>query len=339
MSGQKMSDSLSPRPTLRSRFLRSIAFFRRPFACLIWLLVGTGLLLRLTIRDEHHPWALIYYLTPIPASLIWLVIAGVLWKQEPKPTVSPSRFSLARINFMTAMLFAFWTFSTEFENRAPLQRPNEQSILFWNTARVPFGANRVAKQLRAWDPDVIGLVEANTFFPTTLAQWEQQLPDYQIATTHFGGMIAIKGIVKNQVCHALFPTSWCEQFDVSVDGQEFTILLVDISATLMLTRRQPLQDLADLSAQLADRPLVIMGDFNTPDDSILLKPLRTHCRLSFRERGAGYAATWPMPLPVLTLDQIWVNKRVTVSHAEYRWSIYSDHRPAICRLSFRNEDP
>ena len=76
-----------------------------------------------------------------------------------------------------------------------------------------------------------------------------------------------------------------------------------------------------------------MGDFNTPDDSILMEPLHAHCQLAFRERGSGYAATWPMPLPVLTLDQVWINSQVTVAKSEYGWSLDSDHRPAICHLS------
>lgn len=327
-------DPLSPKPSLRSGFLRVIRFFRRLVACLVWILVGTGFLLRLTIRDQHFPWAMIYYLTPIPAFPIWLVLAGLLWRRKARPTDAPSRLSVARLNRIAAILFAGWTFLTEFQNHAPLQRPNDLRVVFWNSARIPFGVNRVAKEIRAWDPVAIGLVEANTENPKTLEQWLHELSDYQIAATHFGGMIAIKGIVKNQVTHLLLPTSWCEQFDVSVDGEEFTIVLVDISANLTLSRRQPLQELAKLVEQLSDRPLVIMGDFNTPDDSVLLEPLRKHCRLAFRERGAGYAATWPMPIPVLTLDQVWVNEWVTVSKSEIHWRIYSDHRPTICSLSF-----
>ena len=333
MSRPQVTDLVRPKRSLPGQILRAVLFFRRPVARLIWIIVLAGLLLRFTIRDSRHPWALIYYLTPIPALPIWVAIAGLLWREKPSPTRSPAQFSGSRLHGVAVTLFVLWTIATEYETHAPLQQANAHRIVFWNTARVPLGVHRVARQIRDWDPAAIGLVEANTFFPRTLSQWRHELPDYQIATTHFGGMLAVKGTIKNQVCHALLPTSWCEQFDVNVDGKDFTVLLVDISATLILTRRQPLQDLADLSKKLADRPLVIMGDFNTPDDSILMEPLHAHCQLAFRERGSGYAATWPMPLPALTLDQVWINSQVTVAKSEYGWSLDSDHRPAICHLS------
>jgi vancomycin resistance protein VanJ len=333
MSGPESSKSRRVLRFVWSVFFKTFAFLRRPIACLIWCLVISGLLLRLTIRDRLHPWALIYYVTPIPALLVWLVIAGLLWRKGSKPVVPRRRISIARLNLIAICVLTFWVYQSEFVERAQTKRPDDFQIVFWNTARVPFGVARVAAQLRSWNSPVVGLVEANTFFPKTVELWQQELSDYQIATTHFGGLIAVKGTVKTQVCHALLPSSWCEQFDVTVDGRDFTLLLVDISAELKLTRRQPLQELAELAEQLADRPVIIMGDFNTPDDSALLAPLREHCRLAFRERGTGYAATWPMPLPVLTLDQVWINKRVTVSHSQYRWSLYSDHRPLISSIS------
>ena len=111
------------------------------------------------------------------------------------------------------------------------------------------------------------------------------------------------------------------------------MLLVDISAQLNQSRRRPLLELAQLAVKLSDRPLIIMGDFNTPDDSILLEPLMAHFRLAMREQGTGFTATWPIPLPVLTLDQIWVNEFVDVWECHNSWSRLSDHRPILGRLT------
>ncbi len=309
------------------------SFLRRPMARLIFGLVFAGLLLRLTVLDQFHPWALIYYITPIPAVPIWLAIAGLLWGKDSKPTKPHRRFSVTRVNRIAIGAFAFWAFQSEFVEQAQPRRTEDLQVVFWNTARVPFGVGCVARQIRSWNSPVVGLVEANTYYPETKERWLRELPDYQIATTHFGGLIAIKGTVNKQTWHSLLPSSWCEQFDVTVNDHDFTILLVDISAQLNLSRRQPLLELAKLAGDLADRPLLIMGDFNTPDDSVLLDPLRNHCQLAFRERGTGYAATWPMPLPVLTLDQVWINEKISVSRAQYQWSLYSDHRPQICHIS------
>ncbi|RLS82004.1 MAG: endonuclease/exonuclease/phosphatase family protein [Planctomycetota bacterium] len=318
---------------MRSVFLRFIAY-------LSWGLIVTGLLLRLTIRDRFHPWALIYYLTPIPGLVIWTVIAGIAWKWGATVDRGSAKFSLTRLNFAAMLAFVFWTYQSEFVNHPQTRNVDPQTsheaglrVVFWNTAHVPSRVGPPAKQLRKWNPTLFGLVEANTYYRTVAEEWRREFTDYAVATTHFGGLIAVRGQVQKQISHSLLPNSWCEQFDLRVEDQDFTVLLVDISAQLNQSRRRPLLELAQLAVKLSDRPLIIMGDFNTPDDSILLQPLLFHCRLAMREQGTGFTATWPIPLPVLTLDQIWVNEFVDVWECHNSWSRLSDHRPILGRLT------
>ena len=76
-----------------------------------------------------------------------------------------------------------------------------------------------------------------------------------------------------------------------------------------------------------------MGDMNTPARSIHLDTLRKTFRNTFEERGNGFYHSWPMPLPVLSLDQVWINKRIYVGSCELQWTLHSDHRPMVCTLS------
>lgn len=335
MTDPELSRSADTVASSRSWLQWGRRFLRRTIAILVWLLVAAGFLLRLTIQDRVHPWALIYYLTPIPALPIWLLIAAWLWGRETCSTPPQPWFSIRRLNRIAAIAFVFWSFQSEYMDRAQPARNEDLPIVFWNTARMPFGINVVASQIRDWNPTLIGLVEANAYRPDLVARWQSELPGYTVAGTHFEGLIAVKGTVNAQTSYDLLPNSFCEQFDVTIEEQNFTVLLVDIASQLNLSRERPLQELTDLVERLSDRPLIIMGDFNTPDDSVLFNPLRKHCRNAIRERGTGYAATWPMPLPVLTLDQIWVNELVDVSSCRYGATVYSDHRPAFSHLSFK----
>jgi vancomycin resistance protein VanJ len=52
------------------------------------------------------------------------------------------------------------------------------------------------------------------------------------------------------------------------------------------------------------------------------------------EQGdSGYRPTWPMPLPVLTLDQMWSNPGFVVESAQGVWTTCSDHRPIIADVT------
>jgi vancomycin resistance protein VanJ len=325
----------------RFRFRSTRLWFRCFFrfgVVLIWGLMATGLILRFTVRDRFHPWSLVYYITPIPALPVWALIAGLAWGHHNKTKSALSRVPIGRLSLICVLVFASWTACSEFVFRADPIRPQDFRVVFWNVARAQVGIKRIATELRAWNSPLIALVEADKDYKLIVAHWGAELPSHRVAGTHFGGLVAVQGEILSQQQHQLSFGGWCEQFDLQLDEQKLTLLLVDISSQLSLSRRGPLQSLATLAGDLADRPLMIVGDFNTPDDSVWFEPLRRHCRQGFREKGGGYAATWPVPLPVLTLDQIWVNKFFDVSRCQNGWTTSSDHRPVTASVSLRQPD-
>lgn len=323
--------------TLRRFVGRFIAFTRRTLAAFCWLLVATGLLLRMTVQDRYHPWAIICYLTPVAAIPLWLIIAQLLSGRRLSGRVPGLSLKLARLNQILILFFLLNAIHFEWMSLAKSPSSDDFKVVFWNTARIPFGIKGPAGEIAHQQAALVGLVEANAYSPDIVDRWRQALPDYQIAGTHFGGLIALKGTVLRQFAYDLLPNSSCEQFDVVIDGTELTVLLVDISSQLNLSRKNPLRELADLCERLKDRAVIVMGDFNTPDDSVHLDPLRAQCRNGMRTRGTGYAPSWPMPLPVLTLDQIWVNPKIRVTECRYRSSIKSDHRSAVFHVAIEPE--
>ena len=329
-------DKLSIRNVVRHSF----GFFSRQFSRLMWCLVAAGMAVRWTVADHSMPWSLIFYMTPIAALPIWAsmaMIASRLGRKnvEGKTTAKLISWRLyVKPDVMIVLIFCLWTLSSQFVNRAQRVTANHQRVLFWNVARPKNAIKRLSACLKEFHAPVIGLVEANADRQNSLDVWKRELSDYSIVSTEFGGLLAIKGTVKSHQLTLLGPRSFCEQFDVRVDGAEFVILLVDIASDIFRSRRAPLLGLTNLAEQLADRPVVIMGDFNTPDDSVWLKPLETHYQNAFRMRGSGYAPTFPVPLPVLALDQIWFSQSVNVAECWHGWSIESDHRPVISEVLF-----
>jgi endonuclease/exonuclease/phosphatase (EEP) superfamily protein YafD len=123
------------------------------------------------------------------------------------------------------------------------------------------------------------------------------------------------------------------RLDVVAADQRLTLFIVDMRSNPFVSRRECLLQLAEDADALGDRPLVVVGDFNTPSDSAHFDPLRIGHRHAFEASGSGYSATWPVPLPVLCLDHIWINRWVDVSKCRHDWSSASDHRPVLAELT------
>jgi len=315
----------------RSLVVRSVTFLRRWTCYFIWVLVLAGLAMRWTVSDRYHPWALVVYLTPIPAFKIWLALTWLIWPARAIWTIRRLGLPLGRWMALAIVTSLAWSIWSQTVWRGESSDPRRTRIVFWNVARTPMGVESVAERLKAFDAPVIALVEANPHHKADLAGWQSSLPGYTVAGNRYGGVIAVRGEVISQQYHRLKsrPSSWCERFELRVGNERFHLLLVDISSQLSSSRAEPLAALAELVESLSDQPVIVVGDFNTPDDSVWFEPLRKNCRPAFREHGRGYAATWPVPVPVLTLDQVWINSEVTVSRCEHGWSMVSDHRPVL----------
>jgi endonuclease/exonuclease/phosphatase (EEP) superfamily protein YafD len=122
--------------------------------------------------------------------------------------------------------------------------------------------------------------------------------------------------------------------EVVVDGRQFTAVVIDVTSKLEVHRREPLARVARLIEPLSRGPVVVMGDFNTPTDSPHLAGIRARYRNAFEEAGYGSSATWPVPLPVLAIDQVWLGGAVQAQRAEHVASRWSDHQAVRTALVF-----
>lgn len=50
--------------------------------------------------------------------------------------------------------------------------------------------------------------------------------------------------------------------------------------------------------------------------------------------GNRYDVTWPVPLPVLSLDCVWARPQVRLRSCELRWAWRSDHRAVVVTLGY-----
>ena len=90
---------------------------------------------------------------------------------------------------------------------------------------------------------------------------------------------------------------------------------------------------ADLMASLNMRTLVV-GDFNTPYDSVAFDPWRYQWfhGLSQSSRTPG-AATWPIGLPLLSIDHVWLSKDLWPRQAWKETVLGFDHAWQVIEFS------
>ncbi len=302
---------------------------------LLWSSVSLGLLgicllgiaVRLTVQDARTGWATIYYATP-PAVLAALAGAAA------GPWFLRKRWLPGVPTLLVALSCATWAYETGWQQNPPAAITPGGHVLFWNAARGALGWDHVAADIRQRNPDIVALVEAGTDVPSMTAFWERELPGYRCAAS---GPSEITVLSRDEIQHVvvgqLHASGYYEHFAVRVGDQWLHLIVVDFQVGLYQSRRAAAAALVDLLASLDGEPVLVLGDLNTPADSPLLRGVRDRFTNAFEVAGAGWEATWPVPLPVLTLDQAWFNDGVRVARCTHGWSPYSDHRPVELGVS------
>jgi endonuclease/exonuclease/phosphatase family metal-dependent hydrolase len=88
-----------------------------------------------------------------------------------------------------------------------------------------------------------------------------------------------------------------------------------------------------LSAAGDDPRAIIVGDFNTPPESVWFREWRTRgFTLANDGPRRGFRETWAYGLPLLTLDHIWLASGWKVLRCDHR-RLGSDHLAVKARLS------
>jgi endonuclease/exonuclease/phosphatase family metal-dependent hydrolase len=334
--------------TLR-RVVRALLVWGPPVSLLAICLVG--FLSRLLVQDRGSEFiADCYYVTP-PIVLSGLVLAaGLSW-------LIARRWRLAAATLAAGVGFLIWAYPYTWYDRAAAPAPTgSQRVLFWNVAHGVAGWTDIAAQLRARDPDIIGLVESVRELPrlghdlaavrAELQQtasemqvfWSEQMPQYHAIVLSYGISLLTKGELTQVEDGYLAPNERTAQGhylhgQLATPTRTLHVIVVDVAYMPGTSRSGPFRDLNQLLATLDGEPVLLIGDFNTPTDSVFVEPLRARFLNAFEWAGQGYVATWPIPLPVLAIDQAWFNAGVRVTRCVHGWSWASDHRSVELDIS------
>lgn len=275
-----------------------------------------GLIVRIVLRDRVPVLATFYYGLPVVLQGALLAIAAAGWGIQKKwRRALPCAIG-------AAALLAWWHQASYFEGAAdsPNARPR---VLFWNIGRGKLGFDAIAAKLRERDADVIALAEAGKKDNSEF--WAKQLPGYARSDWRGGLMIFVRGKLGDQEYVRLDSGRYMTA-KVEAGGLSFRFAVGDVISNPLDWRKRPLDEIREIVDRWAGEPLVVVGDFNTPADSVFFDSWREKMDHAFEQSGDGYFATWPCPLPMIAIDQAWVSRSLRSRHCRLISTLRSDHR-------------
>lgn len=293
--------------------------------------IGAGIgmvavLVRLTLRDRLPAFSTLFYSTP-PA------VIGILFALSSGAALLLRKRKAAAGLFVAALVAVGWqALAYRYSPPETVEKPETIRLMLWNVARGVHGWTRIAEEIRRENPDLACFVEAGADSPEQQKAWRTALPDHDRRRLDGGIILGIRGTLREAVRYDLDRGGRAVQARVTVRGRDLTVVVVDFWADPLQSRRDAFKALDRILEPLSREPLVVLGDFNTPDDSVHFDPLRARFSHAFEEAGAGYGATWPMPLPILTIDHVWLGPPLKAASCRLMGSGASDHRAVIAEL-------
>ena len=302
----------------------------RVFKALAWLALIVGIVLQLWLKDRHVSWAVLFYGMPKPCliALAFVLAVGshrVRWLQK--------------IAFAAMISLTLWWTMTSYAVGKNKISPTSTSkddvtLLYWNLCR-PNGLDQEAIELvMKHRPHIAGFVEPGKEAGELTTTYEAQLPGYKAAWMPRGILWLSRVPSRYRERGKLEGLGAFARFDVDGLGPTFPVVVADVHPGLFHSRELQIQEAFAQSKNRRDA--ILVGDFNTPLESHYFDEHRRSFVNGLDVMGTGFRETWPMGLPLLSIDQVWVGKDWEVTEAKKIWCLTgSDHAAILVRLRRR----
>lgn len=274
------------------------------------------LILHFIIKDSVDNLIYVFYITPKPILFIFNIFLVVLF-------IKPRRMRFI-LSGSAVILFFIWIIS---DFRFRLHSPEVESditVLYWNAAR---GKNNtfqlIANKIESISPDIIGLVEAENLDKAFFLKYENPPFNYVFEKIRKDMIIGVKGTI-NEIYN--FDSDDFYKYgrvEATVKKEPYSLYIVDIFANQPYFRKRILGDL--YKAIDIEKNVIVLGDFNTPYESLHFKPFKENLWNAERKAGSGLVTSWPDKYPLLQIDHIWTSKNILPVYSYNEASDLSDH--------------
>lgn len=288
------------------------------FIALVGLLIALlGTVIAFTCRDRWVWSAQIFYATPwflrLGAGIGgWLMFRG---SRRPWLVIAVVCILAAGVEATRSFRFA--------KEAPPTTVPNE--VVLWNAS------HDLAKHPEEWprlanaSTLLVTIIEAGRFEPAAWQKLCASQPQLQWRQLDNSIVIGTAGEIlsaepygnKNYMRYRLF------RVKIRHQGQVWTIFTADVVSQPWFNREPTLASI--LQAAGNEPRTIILGDFNTPSQSLFYDHWRKTFTLANEHHTTGFAETWCYGIPLFTIDQIWHSRDVNMSPVKLEHRVPSDH--------------
>jgi endonuclease/exonuclease/phosphatase (EEP) superfamily protein YafD len=301
-----------------------------------WLVLLLGLLLQIWLKDHDPRWAIVFYGMPKPC-LLALSLVLCLWPKRRRRQRWPA--------LAASVGLALWWVSASWcvpqidwpKDQASSPENPPLKILYWNLCR-PVGLDQEMVDLvKQTQPDLAVFLEVGGA-GSVMTRYSQLLPDYRPELMQ-RGIMRLSRLKTEPSRSKILPIRAADsEFVVAGHGPEFPVIVADLYPHVSRPRKPQIDA---VFAQTFRRPdAIVIGDFNTPLESVHLGQMRQHYVEAFEVAGFGFKETWPCGLPLLSIDHIWVGPDWQVLKAEKFWRLTgSDHAALLVSVQRKVKAP
>ena len=209
-------------------------------------------------------------------------------------------------------------------------RPNLQSVdsvspirlVHWNIFGGQLGLQEVQQSLASLEPEIIVLSE----FPgdASLENFAKLFGENYSAVSEGNLAVIARGQLLAHGWHSKSQNSKFWSVTWNYQGQTVSVVVADILANVSVHRNPELKKLTKILT--THKPDFLVGDLNSPRRSLALSQLPLGYQHAYHSAGSGIGYTWPVPLPIYSLDHCIHGPRIVLVGYELHSTIRSDHR-------------
>lgn len=268
----------------------------------IQIIFIVAVIIHFTVKDYFYASAIIFYAFPLPIIMLLTSFSIIVNKKWRKISM-----------LFLLVLSVIWYFKSYVSNHNHTSK-NGLEIVVWNAGHNQSFEEAFLENKRI--PDVLVLIECNL---KSIQKTQNTYPNYyfHLSEEEIGIFSRTPLKIISEV------TSETNSTVLKFSTNNIIFYAVDLTAEIFNSRKEELQFVyANIEYH---NNSVVLGDFNTPLESIYFEDFKNNYNHAFSVKGKGFKETWFWNLPLLSLDHIWVSHNLKINKTDKISTWKSDH--------------